>query len=114
MLFDKEANAQAYNFWVKKTRARITDPRKRDILAPLESPHAWGVKRPSLEQNFYEVMDRPENNIVDLKKNPIKEVNEKGIVTEDGDLHEFDLIALATGFDSVTGNCLAVQFSSLY
>merc|ERR1712029_764482 len=40
LLFDKEANRQAYDFWAKKTRARITDPKKRDILAPLEPPHA--------------------------------------------------------------------------
>jgi cation diffusion facilitator CzcD-associated flavoprotein CzcO len=28
---------------------------------------------------------------------------ENGIVTEDGKVHECDVIALATGFDSVTG-----------
>lgn len=48
-------------------------------------------------------MDRPENDVVDLKSTPVKEVTEKGIVTSDGQLREFDLIALATGFDAVTG-----------
>ena len=103
LLFDKEANRQAYDFWAKKARARITDPRKRDILAPLEPPHAFGTKRPSLEQNFYEMLDKPENDVVDIKKTPIVEVTETGIKTEDGKLREFDVIALATGFDSVTG-----------
>lgn len=103
MLFDKKANDQAYNFWVKKTRERITDPEKRDILAPLKAPHAWGTKRPSLEQNFYEMLDRPENFVVDVKNNPIVEVKENGILTSDGKFREFDIIALATGFDSVTG-----------
>lgn len=102
-MFDNKANREAYNFWAKKTRARITDPEKREILAPLEPPHAFGTKRPSLEQNYYEMLDRPENKVVDVKKNPIKEINEKGIVLADGTLHEFDVIALATGFDSVTG-----------
>lgn len=88
---------------MKKTRERISDPRKRDILAPLKAPHPWGTKRPSLEQNFYEQMDRPENDIVDIKQNPVAEVNENGIVTKDGQLREFDIIALATGFDAVTG-----------
>jgi hypothetical protein len=88
---------------VKKTRERITDPRKRDMMAPLKAPHPWGTKRPSLEQNFYEAMDRPENDVVDIKNNPVEEVTEKGIVTEDGVEREFDLIALATGFDAVTG-----------
>ncbi|KAH0291233.1 cyclopentanone 1,2-monooxygenase [Aureobasidium namibiae CBS 147.97] len=103
LLFDSKANDQAYDFWVKKTRARIADPRKRDILAPLKAPHAWGTKRPSLEQNFYEMMDRAENDVVDVKETPITEFTETGIVTSDGKLREFDIIALATGFDSVTG-----------
>lgn len=103
MLFDKKANDQAYNFWVKKTRERIKDPRKRDILAPLKAPHAWGTKRPSLEQNFYEEMDKPENDVVDVQATPISEFTETGIVTSDGKLREFDIVALATGFDSVTG-----------
>jgi cation diffusion facilitator CzcD-associated flavoprotein CzcO len=103
LLFDSEANRQAYDFWAKKTRARITDPVKREILAPLEPPHAFGTKRPSLEQNYYEMLDRPENHVVDVNKTPIEKIVEKGIVTSDGKLHEFDVIALATGFDSVTG-----------
>ncbi|KAF2687068.1 FAD/NAD(P)-binding domain-containing protein [Lentithecium fluviatile CBS 122367] len=103
LLFDKEANRQAYDFWAKKVRARITDPRKRDILAPLEPPHAFGTKRPSLEQNYYEMLDKPENDVIDIKKTPIVEVTETGIKTEDGKHREFDVIALATGFDSVTG-----------
>ncbi len=45
MLFDTEANDQAYKFWCKKTREKISDPKKRDILAPLKAPHAWGTKR---------------------------------------------------------------------
>jgi cation diffusion facilitator CzcD-associated flavoprotein CzcO len=103
LLFDNKANREAYNFWAKKTRARITDPEKREILAPLEPPHAFGTKRPSLEQNYYEMLDKPENKVVDVKKNPIERITEKGIITADGKLHELDVIALATGFDSVTG-----------
>ena len=49
------------------------------------------------------MLDKPGNKVVDVNKNPIKEVTEKGIVLSDGTLHEFDVIALATGFDSVTG-----------
>ncbi|KAF2236768.1 FAD/NAD(P)-binding domain-containing protein [Viridothelium virens] len=103
MLFDKAANDEAYNFWAKKTRARISDPRKRDILAPLKQPHTFGTKRPSLEQDYYEQLDKPQNDVVDVKATPIEEITETGITTSDGKHREFDLIALATGFDSVTG-----------
>jgi cation diffusion facilitator CzcD-associated flavoprotein CzcO len=104
MLYDMDANREAYNFWAKKTRARISDPAKREILAPAEPLHAFGTKRPSLEQNYYEMLDRPENEVVDIKKTPIQEVTKTGIVTSDGKLRKFDIIALATGFDSVTGS----------
>lgn len=40
LLFSKETNDEAYKFWAEKTRARINDPRKKDILAPvLEKQH---------------------------------------------------------------------------
>ena len=103
MLYEEKANRLAYDFWAKKTRARIQDPEKRDILAPLEPPHAFGTKRPSLEQDYYEKFNNPNVHVVNIKKNPIIEVKPNGIVTQDGKLHEVDVIALATGFDSVTG-----------
>jgi cation diffusion facilitator CzcD-associated flavoprotein CzcO len=103
MLFDDDANREAYNFWAKKTRARIHDPWKRDILAPLEPIHPFGTKRPSLEQDFYEQFNKPNVDVVDLRANPIVEAVPNGLITADGKLHEIDIIALATGFDSVTG-----------
>ncbi|MCJ1475801.1 hypothetical protein MMC13_004465 [Lambiella insularis] len=102
-LKDLHANRAAYDFWAQKTRPRILDPVKRDILAPLEPVHAFGTKRPSLEQDYYEQFNKPNVHVVDLRKNPIVEVQPKGIVTADGTLHEVDIIALATGFDAVTG-----------
>ena len=103
MLYVKKANDEAYNFWARKTRKRISDPRKRDILAPLEQPHTFGTKRPSLEQDYYEQIDKPHNDVVDVKATPITEFTQNGITTSDGKHREFDVIALATGFDSVTG-----------
>lgn len=103
LLFDHNANVEAYKYWAKRTRARISDPVKRDILAPAERPHYFGTKRPSLEQDYYESMDRANVDVVDLKKTPIVELTEKGIKTSDGKVHELDMIALATGFDSLTG-----------
>lgn len=101
-LFSAEANQEVYKFWAEKTRARIKDPRKRELLAPEfdNRPHYFGVKRPCLEFNYYEQFNRPSVDIVDIKDNPIKEFTETGIVLEDGTHHEFDVIAVATGFVS--------------
>jgi cation diffusion facilitator CzcD-associated flavoprotein CzcO len=73
------------------------------LLAPAEPPHPIGSKRPSLEQNFYEMFNLPHVDLVDLNAEPIEEFNETGIRTSRG-FEEFDLIVLATGFDSVTGS----------
>lgn len=103
-LGDPKANRRMYDFWAKKTRARVSDPMKRDIVAPLTPPYALGTKRSSLEQDFYESVDRPNVKLVDLKTSGIKCFTKTGIVTEDGTAREFDTICLATGYDSVTGS----------
>ncbi|KAL2818568.1 hypothetical protein BJX63DRAFT_429069, partial [Aspergillus granulosus] len=88
------------------TRARIQDPEKRDLLAPLVPPHPFGAKRPSLEQDFYEQFNKPNVHIADTSRHPIVELTPTGIATADGKVHEVDVIAVATGFDAVTGGLL--------
>ncbi|KAH0841817.1 Cyclopentanone 1,2-monooxygenase [Fonsecaea pedrosoi] len=103
LIVDKRANALVYEFWLKKVRERVTDPHKAAVVAPLTQPHFFGTKRPSLEQDYYEMIDRPNVTVVDLKTHPIVEFRETGILTTEK-LHEFDIVILATGFDSVTGS----------
>lgn len=112
-LMNADANRESYKFWAKKTRDRIGDPRLRDLLAPLEMPHYFGVKRPCLEYNYYEQFNRPSVDLVDIKENPIKEFTETGITLQDGTHHEFDVVAVATGFVSpiVTSVLKAVSLS---
>jgi cation diffusion facilitator CzcD-associated flavoprotein CzcO len=114
MLFDAKANRRAYDFWARNVRNRIGDPRKRDLLAPLEPPHPFGVKRPCLEQNYYEQFNRPNVDIVDINSTPIVEFRPEGILTSDGTLHEFDVIAIATGFDIVTGGMTNMGLKSIH
>lgn len=103
-VFSPTANRAIYDFWAKKTRARISDPAKRDLLAPLEPLHPFMTKRPSLEQDYYECMDKPNVKIVDMKENDIESFNKEGIKTANGTQHDFDAIVLATGFDNYTGS----------
>ncbi len=113
MLQDEVANREAYNFWLKKTRPRIDNPEKRDILAPETPPHPFGGRRMSLEQDFYEQMNKPNIHVVNIKKNPVLEVVPEGIVTVDGKVHEVDIIALATGFDAITGGLKDIKITGL-
>ncbi|KAK8072654.1 hypothetical protein PG996_006002 [Apiospora saccharicola] len=102
MLSDKYANREAYNFWRDKTRAKIHDPRVRDLLAPMNPPYSFGCKRVSLENGFFEIFNEPHVHLVDVNSTPIEEITPRGIKTPEKEW-EFDYIICATGFDSLTG-----------
>ncbi|KAL6232157.1 hypothetical protein BDW75DRAFT_247355 [Aspergillus navahoensis] len=112
-LFNPEANKESYRFWCKKVRSRIGDPALRDKLAPKEMPHYFGVKRPCLETSYYEQFNRESVGLVDIKENPISHFTEKGIVLQDGTEHEVDVVAVATGFDVVTGVMTQLGLTSI-
>jgi hypothetical protein len=58
LLANEQSNRAAYDFWRDKTRARIKDPALAEILAPTEPIHPYGTKRPSLEQNFFDIFSK--------------------------------------------------------
>lgn len=110
--FDREVNAYVYDFWAKKVRARMQDPVKRDIVAPLKQGTWFAGKRTPLEQDYFEMIDRPNVTVVDVKATPIKEFTTNGVVVaetttgndDESKLHELDVVVFATGYDSVTGS----------
>ncbi|KAK8926857.1 Baeyer-Villiger monooxygenase [Metarhizium anisopliae] len=107
---DVGANRAFYDFWVDKTRIRMADEVKKNILAPLQMVQPPGTKRWLTEENYYELMDGPNVTLVNLLKTPIKEFTANGIVTSDIEeaasktLHELDVVIMATGYDSLTGS----------
>ncbi|KAF2020086.1 cyclopentanone monooxygenase [Aaosphaeria arxii CBS 175.79] len=105
-LVDQKVNKLMYEFWAKKTRPRLKDPVKAAFLVPQKAPFAFGTKRSSLEQDYYECLDQANVDIVDLKANPIREFTEKGIISQDGVEREYDTIVMATGFDAMTGSLM--------
>lgn len=108
LLTDERANRHAYDFWRDKTRARIANPALHESLAPSEPPHPFGTKRPSLEQNYYEIFSQQNVSLVDLKKAPIERIVPEGILTAQG-LVECDLIVFATGFDAGSGGLMQIE-----
>lgn len=68
-----------------------------------EWPHTFGTVRPSLEQNYYDVLNQENVDIVPVKEQPIESFTEKGIKMKNGEEKQFDAIILATGFDTHTG-----------
>ncbi|KAH0280863.1 FAD/NAD(P)-binding domain-containing protein, partial [Aureobasidium melanogenum] len=105
MLFSDEANTEAYNVWRDKVRARLDSPRLKDKFAPMKKPHAFGCKRVSLENGFYELFNRSNVHLVDMNETPVVEITPNGIKTSEKEW-DFDLVVCATGFDAVTGGIL--------
>ncbi len=108
VMMNLEANRTAYDFWREKVQARIRDPKLAEKLAPKEPPHPFGVKRPSLEQTYYDAFNQENVRLVDLKETPIVEVTPNGVKTAEAE-HEFDILVLATGFDAVTGGLTQID-----
>lgn len=108
---NQEVNDAAYQFWCKTTRARINDPIKKDILAPIIAPHPFGTKRPSLEQRYYEVFNRDNVDIINVRQSPIVEITTNGIKTEKEGVTDVDVIVFATGFDQ-TGGILNIEMKN--
>lgn len=86
----------AYAFWRRKVSERIKNPEKRDLLAPAIAPHPIGAKRHSLEQNFYEIFNQDNVDLVDLNATPILEICENGLKTTNKE-YPFDVLVFATG-----------------
>jgi cation diffusion facilitator CzcD-associated flavoprotein CzcO len=100
MMLDPAANAVWSALVASKIRAIVSDPAVADKLIPTD--HAYGGKRPPFVTDYYEVYNRPNVSLIDLKDTPITAVTETGIETAAG-LREFDIIVWATGFDFGTG-----------
>lgn len=103
-LLDEKANSIFYDFWVQQVRKRMSDPAKMDLVAPLKQGFWIGTKRPSLEQDYYEMIDRPNVILHDLKKAPIVRFTPVGTECADGSHQDLDVVIFATGYDAVTGS----------
>ena len=112
MMVSEKANREAYDFWKDKVRARLSDARLRELLAPENPPYHFGCKRITLENGFYEIFNRPNVTLVDLRATPVEEVTERGVKTTEKEW-DFDYVVCATGFDNFTGGLLQMNIRGL-
>jgi cation diffusion facilitator CzcD-associated flavoprotein CzcO len=70
----------------------VRDPELRERLRP---DYRAACKRLIISPDFYEAIQRPNAELVTEK---ISEIEERGVRTVDGELHELDVLVLATGF----------------
>ena len=101
LFFDPQVNEEISAFVRDKIRARIKDPNVAEKLIP--TAYGFGTRRVPLETNYFEAFNRDNVELVDVKENPIERLTETGVRTADGQVHEVDILVLATGFDAGTG-----------
>ncbi|AEA28097.1 Cyclopentanone monooxygenase [Pseudonocardia dioxanivorans CB1190] len=112
LLADEAVNRTFYDFWREKVHERVHDPVTAELLAPETPPHPFGVKRPALEQDYFDLFNRDGVRLVDQNDEPVLEITPKGVVTRNG-LIECDVIALATGFDNNRGGIMAIDIQGV-
>jgi cation diffusion facilitator CzcD-associated flavoprotein CzcO len=107
ILVNAEANKAAADFIREKIRQTVKDPHTAELLCPKD--HPYGGKRPPGGNGYYEMFNRDNVSLVDIKKNVISEITPEGIRLADGTQNDLDVIIFATGFDNVTGPFTAIE-----
>jgi cation diffusion facilitator CzcD-associated flavoprotein CzcO len=100
------ANEEYAEFVRNKIRQRVKDPVVAEMLVPRD--HMFGSKRLPCESGYYEVFNRDNVLLVDVKKAPIERITPTGLKTEDAE-YQLDVIIFATGYDAVTGSLLRID-----
>ncbi|MVU83382.1 NAD(P)-binding protein [Nocardia sp. ET3-3] len=103
---DLAANELVREFAVAKIRAKVDDQSVADDLIPYD--HPIGTKRICTDSGYYEMFNRPNVELVNLRREPIAEVTPTGIRTAEKFI-ELDTLVYATGFDAMTGTLLRID-----
>jgi cation diffusion facilitator CzcD-associated flavoprotein CzcO len=107
ILTDRKANATISDFVARKIRSRVRDQKVAEKLIPKN--HGFGTRRLPLETFYYEVYNRDNVELVDIKETPIERITPQGIKTSAKEF-AFDIIIFATGFDAITGSFDKIDF----
>jgi cyclohexanone monooxygenase len=97
---DPAANEAASEFVRNKIRSIVQDP---ETAAKLLPSYPIGTKRQVIDSGYYEMYNRPNVSLEDIRANPIDRITAEGVRLADGRLIEADVIVFATGFDAMTG-----------
>jgi cyclohexanone monooxygenase len=106
VLFSDEVNAMVGDFVKEKIRARIRDAEIADKLTPT---YPFAAKRLCVDTEYFEIFNRDDTTLVDLRDAPIRQADAHSLVLADGSRIDLDVIILATGFNALTGAILAVD-----
>jgi cyclohexanone monooxygenase len=100
ILIDPQANHAAAEFIRTKIGQIVKDPATAKMLIPTD----YYVKRPLCDSGYFEIFNRSNVTLVNVKATPIATITPTGLTLYNGDAYELDVLVFATGFDAVDGN----------
>ncbi len=106
LLTNADANYTAAEFVRQQIKRVVNDKETAEILCPRSYP--IGTKRICIDTGYFETYNRENVKLVDISKKPIQRLVADGIIVDD-QLHPFDSIIFATGFDAMTGSIFNVD-----
>jgi len=105
-IISEETNQAFADFVRDKIRETVKDAKVAELLCPTD--HPIGTKRICVDTNYYATYNRDNVTLTDVRTQPIERIAATGVVVG-GELHELDVLVLATGFDAMTGALLKMD-----
>lgn len=106
VISDESVNDIVREWWTEKIYDAVDDPETAAALIPDHRPM---TRRPPGSTNYYEVYNRPNVRLVDIKKDPIASLEPDGVRLASGAFQPLDALILATGFDAGSGAALQID-----
>jgi cation diffusion facilitator CzcD-associated flavoprotein CzcO len=110
VMTDRAANEVVCEFARSKIRQIVKDPETAEKLCPKDYP--LGAKRLCIDSGYYEMFNRDNVSLVDVKDAPIEAFTATGLRTADAS-YDLDVIITATGFDAVTGALTRIEIQGI-
>ncbi|KAF4868079.1 Baeyer-Villiger monooxygenase [Colletotrichum siamense] len=95
------------NFWAQRVRSHMSNRGKMDVVAPPRQSEHFGGRRVNLQEGSYEMLDRSNVEVVDLKARLIRKFHRDGVLVGrhlPAQLILLDVVVFATGYNSFTGS----------
>jgi cyclohexanone monooxygenase len=102
----QESNDIVSEYVREHIRAVVRDPETAADLCPTDYP--LGGKRICLDSDYFEVYNRDNVELVNLRKEPISRITPTGVATDQAQ-RAHDVLIFATGFDAMTGPILRLN-----
>ncbi len=99
------ANSTAAEFARQRIREIVRDPDVAETLTPYQH---IGTKRTCVDIGYFETYNRPNVQLIDLRREPIERITARGVRTS-ADEYLLDCIVFAIGFDAMTGALLDID-----